>query len=383
MTGYAEQDGHWKVLNVKAVRKFDAAQRAEGVKMLYYGCTSCTADHNPTYDLCEKVWASAFAASYGNVNAATAFRPAWVPYRLAAVCPGDPSFQEFMLYYGDQFLRECGVPGLYTDTDTVTACDNPYHGHRFTDQFGKRGVTYTILSKREFAKRMATIVRSFADERRWWMTHSHASLVPPVHCFADFWLPGEENTHQLRGNKWWYIDTLDDVAWRVEYSDHSSGLVHEFLPEFVRGTTDNTDTEGPQPSESLLAMCAVTDVNTTGAYMNRDAMGEWWGLRKRLGLIDADFIGYWEDHCPVKTTTPKALASVYKTPSGRLVLAVANRLPRDQEVSVQLDLARLGLKGRTVRATDERTGHAVPVEQGRLNVRVKARNYAFFTLEAF
>jgi hypothetical protein len=187
----------------------------------------------------------------------------------------------------------------------------------------------------------------------------------------------------LRGNKWWYIDTLDDVAWRVEYSDHSSGLVHEFLPEFVRGTTDNTDTEGPQPSESLLAMCAVTDVNTTGAYMNRDAMGEWWGLRKRLGLIDADFIGYWEDHCPVKTTTPKALASVYKTPSGRLVLAVANRLPRDQEVSVQLDLARLGLKGRTVRATDERTGHAVPVEQGRLNVRVKARNYAFFTLEAF
>jgi hypothetical protein len=85
MTGYAEQDGHWKVPNVKAVRKFDAAQRAEGVKMLYYGCTSCTADHNPTYDLYEKLWASAFAASYGNINAATAFRPAWVPYRLAAV----------------------------------------------------------------------------------------------------------------------------------------------------------------------------------------------------------------------------------------------------------------------------------------------------------
>lgn len=32
---------------------------------------------------------------------------------------------------------------------------------------------------------------------------------------------GRENTRQLRGNKWWYMDTLDDVAWRVEYVDHA------------------------------------------------------------------------------------------------------------------------------------------------------------------
>lgn len=381
MTGYAEQDGHWKVLNVEAVRKFDATQRAEGVKMLYYGCTSCTADHNPTYNLYEKLWASSFAASYGSGHGATPFRSAWVPYRLAPVCPGDPSFQEFMLYYGDKFLRECGVPGLYTDTDTVMACDNPYHGHRFTDQFGKTGVTYTVLSKRDFAKRMATIVRSFPDERRWWMTHSHTKLVPPVYGFADFWLPGEENTSQLRGNKWWYIDTLDDVAWRVEYADHSSGLMHMFLPEFVRGTSDKTDLDGPQPSESLLAMCAVTDVNTTGAYMNLGAMGDWWGLRKRLGLIDADFIGYWEDNCPVKTTNEKALGSLYKTPEGGLVVAVANRLPHDENVSVELDLENLGLKGRTITATDERTGQTLDVRQRRFVVPVKGRNYTLVSLQ--
>jgi hypothetical protein len=381
MTGYAEQDGHWKVANVKAVRKFDAAQRAEGVKMLYYGCTSCTADHNPTYNLYEKVWASSFAASYGNVHGASRFRPAWVPYRLAPVCPGDPSFQEFMLYYGDQFLRLCGVPGLYTDTDTVMACDNPYHDHRFTDQFGKTGVTYTVLSKRDFSKRMATIIRSFTDERRWWMTHSHTKLVPPVYGFADFWLPGEENTGQLRGNKWWYIDTLDDVAWRVEYGDRSSGLLHMFLPEFVRGTTDTSDLAGPQPSESLLAMCAVTDVNTTGAYMNLEAMGDWWALRKRLGLIEADFIGYWEDNCPVKTTTPRALVSLFRPSDGSLVLPITNRMTHDEKVVVQVDLAQLGLKGRIVTATDERTGQRVALEEGRLVVPVKGRNYTFVRLQ--
>jgi hypothetical protein len=382
MTGYAEQDGHWKVLNVPEARKFDAAQRAEGVKMLYYGCTSCTPDHNPTFALYEKVWASSFSASYPNDNRATSFRPAWVPYRLAAVCPGDPSFQEFMLYYGDEFLRECGVPGLYTDTDCVMACDNPYHGHRFTDQFGKTGVVYTFLSKRAFAKRMATIVRSFKDERRWWMTHSHAKLVPPVHAWADFWLPGEENTHFLRGNKWWYMDTLDDVAWRVEYADHASGLVHEFLPEFVRGTTEKTDMDGPQPTESLLAMCAVTDVTTTGAYMNYDAMGYWWGLRKRLGLVDAEFTGYWQDNCPAKTATPKALVSLYKTPSGGLVLPVANRQPDPTDVTVTVDLKALGLAGKTVLAVDERTGQPVALANGTFTVRVKDRNYTFVSLRA-
>jgi hypothetical protein len=380
MTGYAEQDGHWKVPNVEGVRKFDAAQRAEGVKMLYYGCTSCTPDHNPTYNLYEKVWASSFAASYGNTHTATGFRPAWVPYRLAPACPGDPSFQEFMLYYGDKFLRECRVPGLYTDTDTVMACDNPYHDHRFTDQFGKTGVTYTVLSKRHFAKRMATIVRSFSDERRWWMTHSHAKLVPPVYGFADFWLPGEENTGQLRGNKWWYIDTLDDVAWRVEYGDRSSGLMHVFLPEFVRGTADKTDLDGPQPSESLLAMCAVTDVNTTGAYMNRDAMGHWWGLRKRLGLIKADFIGYWEDNRPVKTTTPKTLVSLYKTPGGSFVVAVTNRLPDPTEVTVTVDLKALCLEGKAITAVDERTGGPLALKDGTFTVGVQDRNYTFVRL---
>ncbi|HJN15575.1 MAG TPA: DUF6067 family protein, partial [Armatimonadota bacterium] len=326
MTTYAEQDGHFKVLDAEGVREFDAAQRAEGVKLLYYGTTSCTPDHNPTFDLYEKLWGSSYSASYPNRNEATQFRPAWVPYRLASVCPGSPSFQDFMLHYADEFMRECGVPGVYTDTDGIMACDNAHHGHGFTDIFGKTGVTYTILSKRRYAMRQAAIVRSFDDERRYWMTHAHAKLVPPVHCWADFWLPGEENTHNLRGNRWWYIDTLDDVAWRVEYHGASSGLVHEFLPEFVRGTKDKTDMDGPQPTESMIAMCAVADANTTGAYLNKEAIGSFWGLRARLDLIEADFTGYWEADCPVGAITEKALASVYRTNDGA-VIAVANRLP--------------------------------------------------------
>ena len=380
LTGYAEQDGHWKVVDVDAVREFDAKQRAEGVKLLYYGTTSCTPDHNPTFEFYEKLWSSPFPASYGARNEKTGFRPAWVPYRLAAVCPGSPTFQNFMLHYAEEFMRECGVPGVYTDTDGIMACDNPYHGHRLVDVFGKTCVTYTILAKRRFAKRMAAIVRGFKEERRYWKTHAHAKLVPPVHCWADFWLPGEENTHFLRGAKWWYIDTLDDVAWRVEYHGSSSGLVHQFLPEFVRGTKDKRDLDGPQPSESLIAMCAVTDVNTTGGYLNIDAIGNFWELRDRLDLITAEFTGYWEPACPVKAITDKALASAYTTHGGVSVIAIANRLADADTIEVRLDLKALKLRADAVKAIDERTGKTLSVAESLLAVPVPGRNYTFVSL---
>ncbi len=98
-------------------------------------------------------------------------------------------------------LLQTGVVGLYTDTDEVFADDNPRHGCGYLDAFGRAGVTWTILSKRRFAKRLAALVREAGGARRYWMTHAHTRLVPPVHGFADFWCPGEELTGALGRNR--------------------------------------------------------------------------------------------------------------------------------------------------------------------------------------
>ena len=45
--------------------KFDQDLRKQGIKLLYYGLTSCTPDRNPTYDLYKKLWDSSFSASFG------------------------------------------------------------------------------------------------------------------------------------------------------------------------------------------------------------------------------------------------------------------------------------------------------------------------------
>jgi hypothetical protein len=78
----------------------------------------------------------------------------------------------------------------------------------------------------------------------------------------------------------------------------------------------------------------------------------------------------------------KALVSLYKPPGGGLVVAVTNRLPHDKEVSVQVDLAKLGLTGRTLTATDERTEQSLDVQNGRFAVPVKGRSYTLVSLRA-
>jgi hypothetical protein len=384
MNGYALYEGLWLAARPEVLREFEEKRVAEGLRVYYYACTSCTPDISPMYRFLRMLWTDPYPAQFGpNQNAESRLQPATPPYYLVPVCPGAPTFVEYELWLAKRLAEQVGARGFYTDTDDLWPCDNRRHGCGFTDVFGKSGVTWTILKKREFSKRMATLMRSLGGERGrgYWLTHAHSKLTPPFHCFADAFYPGEEYTHRLYNNKWYYIADMPEVDYRVQLSPLPSGMVHAFLPEFWRGSKNEEDIKVPGPTESLLAMCAVNDVNCTAAYMHGPSMEEWWGLREKLGVKNASFSAYWRPNCPVKVVSPEeARASVYtwQKKHGAVVL-VANRRPEDAEVTVQVDLKALGLS-LTVSAVDERTGKRLALKAGRLTVPVKGRNYTYVSL---
>jgi hypothetical protein len=245
------------VLRPEVLKKFDQKARARGIRVLYYGATSCVADHNPTTELYRKFWANNFSASFasfGMNDINTPYRDAWpVPYRLMAACPGNRSFNEFMIYYADKALRETGISGLYTDTDGVVACDNLTDGHGFTD------------------------------------------------------------------------------------------------------------------------------ANLTGGFMRPDLMGDWWDLLVRMKVVESQFIGYWESGCPVKAQTAKALASVYKN-ADFVAVPVTNRQVEAIPVTVNIDLKALGLDGKKLKLTDERTRRPVELKDGTFTIPLSGRNFTFVSL---
>jgi hypothetical protein len=376
--GFASQEGLFEPVRPEALRRADAEWRDRGVRVLYFGTTSATPDHNPTFDLFQALWRGAWAASFPNTSgAATAFRDEYPEaYSLVGVCPGAKSFQDMLVHQVQGLLREIGAAGIYTDTDDLFADDNARHGHGFMDVFGRSGFTWPFLDKRRFAKRLAAVVRQTGPGRRHWMSHAHARLVPPVHAFADSFLPGEELGGAVRANPWFYTDVLDEAAWRVEYRGESSGLVHVLLPEFA--------TVAPgmlrEVSESLLGLAAVNDVNVDNGFVDVAAIGEYWDLRRRLKLLDAEFVGHWRSDALVRAEPETTRASAYRTAEG-LVIPVRNAASTAQDVRLQVDLERAGLRGR-LRARDERRGRSLPIEDGRVVVPLGGRSYTFVSLRA-
>jgi len=382
MNGYAYYTGLWQAARPDRLRQFDEERRDKGILTFYYATTSCTPNHNPVYKLFKTLWNDPYPAQFGPYESKeTRFVPAMPTHHLDPVCPAAPTLVEYELWLAKKLHEEVGIAAFYTDCDGIWPCENSRHGCGFTDAFGKSGVSWAILGKRQFAKRMATLCRQIRrdGDRGYWMTHAHSKLVPPVHCFADFFWPGEEYTHRLYGNRWYYINDMPEVDYRVQLSGDSSGLVHIFLPEFKRGTKDPTDDDQPQPTASLLAMCAVNDVNTSAAYMHLPSMEKWWDIRKRLRFNEAEFIAYWRENCPVQTATEGTLASVYKWPD-RAAVAVANRRAVDADITVQISLDDLGLSSRAVVATDVRTGKTVDVNHDRCTVPLRGRDYTFVSL---
>ena len=125
-------------------------------------------------------------------------------------------------------------------------------------------------------------------------------------------------------------------------------------------------------------MAAVNDVSVSSAYANVDAIGEYWGLRKKLGLIDAEFVGFWRPDCPVRALPPEARASLYRTEQGP-VLVVASRAAIAKRVDLELDLAALGLAP-GIQASDARSGAKLVLEGNRLSVPLAARSYTYVPL---
>jgi hypothetical protein len=376
---FATADGLWQLQRPPAVLENERRLKMRGVRPFYFGTTGATPDIDPTFRLFEPFWRSAWSVSYPmKAEPDSTARDALPAHRLAAVCPGDSSFQDRMLHDAEQLLKSIHALGLYTDTDEVFADDNELHGCGFEDAFGKRGVTWTILKKRRFAKQLAALLRNVGGERRYWMSHAHARLVPPVHGFADFFYPGEELTGALARDPWFYVSGLDETAWRAEYRGESSGIVHVFLPEFLRGSGKREHIEQAQPTESMLSMAAVNDVNVSAAWTNPEAVGVHWGLRARLGLVNATFVGYWRADCPVRALDAEGRASLYHTRKGP-VLVVANRAAAARPLAVSVKPGALGLDG-SFRARDERSGRLLEVEGERITVPLDGRTYTYVSL---
>ncbi|MDD2601213.1 MAG: DUF6067 family protein [Kiritimatiellae bacterium] len=68
-----------------------------------------------------------------------------------------------------------------------------------------------------------------------------------------------------------------------------------------------------------------------------------WSFFDQVGLADADYLGWWDPSCPVKSGDPALLVSVYRL-KGAAVIAVANFSAQDKPCGLRIDWNALGME---------------------------------------
>ncbi len=67
-----------------------------------------------------------------------------------------------------------------------------------------------------------------------------------------------------------------------------------------------------------------------------------WKLWDEFGMKGTEMIGYWSENCPVATTDPKVLATVYKK-KGAALISIASWANADTPVDIKIDWKKLGI----------------------------------------
>ena len=111
-------------------------------------------------------------------------------------------------------------------------------------------------------------------------------------------------------------------------------------------------------SQSTFSSAAVNVQNTgtvnlwrgmiyglTGRVGGREHI---WKLWDDFGIADADWLGYWDAACPVRTDCKDVLATVYRKP-GTSLIALATWSRRAETVTLKVDWKALGLDPKRVR----------------------------------
>ncbi|MFH0795665.1 MAG: glycoside hydrolase domain-containing protein [Candidatus Omnitrophota bacterium] len=343
------------------------------IRLFYYMHTFTTDGNDPVYKFFEKEWQNPRA---------------WGSGFLKPVCAGAKSYTDYLRWQAHEILSRLPEAsyGIYVDIDGLYFCGNQNHGCGYTDAFGRKGLTTPFLQTREYYKRLLAICRHTPKPKGFLWLHQHDYLVLPYDSFGDLWFPGEQYSLGVYTNPWFYMETLDPVAWRVELSGRASGIEHVFLPQIRLGPDVNSDFNEYREDkisimESIITMLFLHNIPFSNIFSHVPTGAAYWDLRDRLGCDTATFLAFWEEGCPVQTKQEKALASIYYFPGTKAICVVGNLSSEDKNVPVTIDLNKLGLNRQNLIGKEERTGQPVEIKENKFTVTVKSHNYTVVSIQ--
>ena len=243
------------------------------------------------------------------------------------VCNHSKYFQNLMLYRVRDAIRETDMDGIYMDGSVNTRiCTDELHGCGYVGRDGQRRGTYNVFGNRELLKRLHTLIYQLKGEDGIVDLHFSVDYNAPAAAWATSLWSGE---HLLPDP--YAFKALPPLHFRMAYTGENIGVADELLHYRIDTTF-----------RACLALAIVHGVPIRAHdYEDIDDVAALWRERERLGLDEAQFVGYWKEECPVVAKQPGVYVSCYLRKDNSVVAIVSNLTEERQ--TVELATRRDGL----------------------------------------
>lgn len=279
------------------------------------------------------------------------------------------SWPDYYMYKLKEMREKYGLRSVYLDT-CVGEVNNPFAGMTWKDQQGKVRGKVDLFAFREATKRIYNYIHE--DPEGHVQMHQSNQVAIPILSFVDTHMNGEHfNTgpHQVGGRN--YSDVLPIGTMRACYTLRQWGVVPNMLPEW------------PASTRGMMGYFWVHDGGLNGAWCDFPVFGKAVEKKKSFGLVDVNFLPYWQHNAPAAPQPNDLYISAYeKTDKSAVMLIIANMQKSDTEVQVVLNEQSLGwpLKGHLIHAVDMEFGATFQIRDGKFSLPVKTQDFRMIKL---
>ena len=278
-------------------------------------------------------------------------------------------------------LDAYGEDGAYLDgTGYVVACRNLVHGCGYRRADGSVRTTYDTFAERELMRRIYTVFKQ-RDPDAVLDVHQSFGQNTAALAYADILWTGEHWWHlKHTGAKDGYISAeLPLDMFRTEFMGYATGVATEVLAYRLMGGQSQL---GGRKKVSAIGL--LHDVPVRARTQDKEWFGfmsTLWGLRDEFGAKEAEKLFYWNSQDYVRVAPKQCYATLLRHPTNG-VLAFISNLRRDaQTVIAELNLRKLGLRGRELDVFDALTSEPVAMSpEGKVSVSLESEHWVYVWL---
>ena len=252
----------------------------------------------------------------------------------------------------DNPLLKEGTRCFYFDSAYEESCYNTKHGCKlWTDPSGKSHTKLSVGTYRDMALNVYRMIKRLGPDAKV-SYHTEWGRPLPCHSFNDYMMGGEGQEHAVAANNGYY-DILTPASFAVTYSPYIYNVKMAIIPQVKRGLQINApvkyrsyDIRKPIWRKAHLHYMGLAAVHDTDIEFVDGLSRTWWKAQDALGWNDKTvFHPYFADEPAIRTTpvSDRIVASAY-TNNGNLMLAILNDTDEEKEVTVTLDLKKMGVK---------------------------------------